>query len=311
MAEIGSKPIWGGSSVVEQHPFKVNVVGPIPTRPTCDNIITMQKFRTFSYVFVKSLTSPSYYTDILKTKFSFSLKYLAFLFLILSIISTVNFGLSTWKYVQQAPEFITKSKDFLKDFYPKELTVNIKDGQVATNVTEPYFIDLPSVFTNHFITIDTKAGIDEFTKYKTMVLVTKTAILYQDDKGNKFYPLTEVKGPVTINQALYLDYYYKALPYLNSLPTLANVAFWAGMVLLPFIMAWASLVSKLIYLLLASVLVLLLAKIMKKQLSYGQIYRLCMHGLTLSILVSTVFSFPFLSTIILLVWMAIVFKRLA
>lgn len=187
--------------------------------------------------------------------------------------------------------------------------VNIKDGEVSTNVTEPYFVDLPGESTSHLLTIDTKANVESFTKYDTAVLVTKNTIVYKDDNGNKFYPLTEVKGPVTVNQALYLDYYYKALPYLNSLPTLVNVAFWAGMVLLPFVVAWSSLVSKLIYLLFASVLVLLLAKIMKKALTYGQVYRLCMHGLTLSILASAVFSFPFMSTIILLVWMAIVFKN--
>ena len=283
----------------------------------------MRKLRTFFHVLFKSATDPGYYRDILKTRFSFSLQYLAFLLFLLSLVTTAK-AVTLWR--SAAPGILRFEKQLEeggKSWYPKDLVVTVKDGLVSTNVKEPYVIDFPvpvpvseDQTITHFITIDTKAQAVDFAKYQSAVMVGGNAIYYRDNNGYKFYPLTDMKGEFVVNKALYDEWMAKALPYIRNLPTAVNWLSGVAIVLLPFVLTFGALASKLTYLSFVSLVVLLLAKLMKKPVGYGAVYRLGMHGLTVPIFLSLVLGafgvrVPLLFTAVFLVWMGVVLSRLA
>lgn len=282
----------------------------------------MKKFQTFFHVLFKSATDPGYYRDILKTRFSFSLKYLAFLLFLLSLVTTARAVASYRAALPRVLAFQKQLEEGGKSWYPKELVVTVRDGVVSTNVREPYTIDFPFRFPGmeqptiaHAITIDTKAQAADFPTYKSLFVVGKNAVYYQDNRGYKFYPLTDMKGEFIINKAAYDEWIGKIAPYLKSIPTIARWLSIVFFIFMPFLVTAGTLVAKLSYLLIVSLIVLLLAKLMKKPVGYGVVYRLGMHGLTVPILLSLVLGasgvrLPLLFTAIFLIWMGLVFSRL-
>ena len=103
----------------------------------------MNKLKTFYRTFAKSISSPKYYKDILKAKFSFSLKYLILLLFIVNLITTIKIGTFLYKYYPQIGPFIGEVKQTVVDFYPQELVLTVKKQKISTNVKEPYNIDFP------------------------------------------------------------------------------------------------------------------------------------------------------------------------
>lgn len=285
--------------------------------------------KTFGRTFVKSLTSPKYYRDILKAKCSFSLKYLVLLLFIVNVLMAIKIGTLVNKYYPQAAPFISEIKQIIIDFYPKELVLTIKKQKIITNVKEPYFIEFPKQlskiiagFYKHLIVIDTKGKVDDYKKYESLILVTADKLVTPDDrtKGNyQVVPLSdkliEVPDGTKINKNLYGEAVGKVLPYFDRIARYIYALILIGIVLIPFVGTAFSLFGKLIYLLPAALLLWLLVKILKKKLNYGKIYCLGMHGLTLPIVVNFglgLFNFhlPLLYSLIFFVWMIVVLVQI-
>ena len=114
----------------------------------------------------------------------------AFLF---SVVATVRYAYSFAAFLPKLPQYVAMAREKGAGFYPKDLVVTVKDGEVSTNVKEPYAIDLPFA-PEHLLVLDTKATAERFNEYKAFVVVGKNTVYYRDDKGYKFYPLTDMKG---------------------------------------------------------------------------------------------------------------------
>ena len=102
----------------------------------------MQKLKIWWYSFIHSLIDPKYYRDILRSKLSFSIQYLGF-FLTLSILililgSLIPNSLNV-KSIFNLPDRI---QTIATNAYPSELVVTIKNGELSTNVKEPYAIHI-------------------------------------------------------------------------------------------------------------------------------------------------------------------------
>lgn len=283
----------------------------------------MRKLRTFFHVLFKSATDPGYYRDILKTRFSFSLQYLAFLLFLLSLVTTAKAAAAYRAALPGILVFQKQLEEGGKSWFPKELVVTVRDGVVSTNVKEPYTIDFPFRFPGmeqptiaHAITIDTKAQAADFPTYKSLFVVGKNAVYYQDNRGYKFYPLTDMKGEFVVNKAAYDEWIGKIAPYFTSIPTIARWLSIVFFILMPVFITAGTLVGKLSYLLIVSLIVLLLAKLMKKPVGYAAVYRFGMHGLTVPLLFSLILGafgvrVPLLFTAVFLMWMGLVLSRLA
>lgn len=278
----------------------------------------MTKLKLFFKVFWKSLTNPPYYQKIARAPFSFSLKYLFFLLFLVSLIEGLILSGRVLFFLPKTPELIARAKTVVKNFYPAELVVVIKNGQLQTNVKEPYFIDFPQelgVSKVHFIVIDTKAKVEDIEKYSTMALVTKDKITTVNDRGYKVYSLKDIKSDVYIDRNLYDQAIKEILPFFDYLPLAIYVLVAFLLLVWPFLGAVFGLVGKLFYLLILSPFFWVIAKVLKSELAYKKVYQISIHATTLPIVLFFVAkllsrtSFPGVYTAALLIFMIVILMR--
>ena len=287
-------------------------------------MFNMGKINTFIHVLKKTFTSPLYYKEILKAPFSFSLKFFIFYFFLFSIISTlfisINFLSKTQSYIRNLPAMLIEA-------YPEELEVKVRNGEVSTNVKEPYKMsvkEVEKVFEENkdnvlgakeedlenILVIDTSGSMEDFEKYKTAVLITKKNIMYVNDQGRyETFPLSEV-GDVTINRSMVETFVGSLAPFLNLV--------FPGLVLFVFIGAFIFIpLGKMTYLLFFALVLWIIAKLMKYVLSFGKAYQM---GLHLVVITTTLFgllslikvniTFPFLQTILLSVLSIVILSKI-
>lgn len=272
----------------------------------------MSKINTFFSTLVKTFTSPAYYLDILKARFSFSLKYFLVFFFLYAIVGTV---ITSLQIVPPVTKFLSVLPSRIESIYPQGLEIYLKDGLLSTNVPEPYSIPI-SVIEKAFsdqvlgtsttdqieniLVIDTKDNAENFRDYKTVVLLTqKSLVTLNDDNSLKMYSFTsDMNG--TLTKAMVSDLISKVAPYLGYVAPLMVGAIFLGLLI-------STPVYYLLYLLFFAFLFWILAKITKVHLTYSKSYQLGLHLCTitatlfglLSLLDLTV-SFPFAQTAILL-----------
>ncbi|MEK7470782.1 MAG: DUF1189 family protein [Patescibacteria group bacterium] len=286
----------------------------------------MAKLKTFYRTFVKSLTKPAYYKDILSAKFSFSLKYLALLLFLISIFGAFRIALGMQDLKPNLPGFIEKEKKVVVNVYPDKLVITLKSGKIFTNVREPYFIEMPEdgrdlgLTASHLVAIDTKGKAEDFQKYNSLVLLTsESAVVSDGQSGFKVYPLRDILKDVPdgaeLNKTIYTALTSQLLPYLDKLPGYLTILAMVAVIFWPFLATLFSLSGHMFYLVFAAFILLLITKVMKKNLTYRKVYQLSLHALTLPILISFALSLygkfvPFLFTAILIVFMIVVIKEL-
>lgn len=282
----------------------------------------MNKLKTWFYVFKRSLTDPSYYKELEKTKLSFSLKYLYLLLIFVFLITGVQFAILAFAVLPTLPSKINEYKQSLIKDYPEGLEIKINNGELSTNQKEPFYVNFPQTRKlmnfkekTNLITIDTKGDINEYPTYNTFILVGKKYIVAPDDNNSyKLYPL-DSEGQTVINKAAYLNFFTKADPFIQALPNIIFAMSLAAFTIFPFFAAGFSLLGKLSYLLILTLFLLLIAALMKKKYKFSTLYRLGIHGLTLPILVGSLLGLfgifiPWLYTLLFLVWMGVVLNKL-
>jgi hypothetical protein len=283
----------------------------------------MGKIKTFFNTFIKSCTSPRYYKDILDAPFGFSLKFFLFFCFLFAIVSTVYISAIAMKPAQM---YLNKLPAILMKIYPQELVVTIKNGEVSTNVKEPYAISIQRVEQifkdekdvlganendiQNIIVIDTNAGVEDFPKYKTAMLLTKGHISYiNDNKNIESVDLSKV-GNMTINRNMVETVMKKIIPFLSFIfPLLIVVVFLFNLFFLP--------VGLMTYLLFFAGVLWLIGKIIKYPLMYKKSYQM---GLHLIVIPTTLFgilgllhinvNFSFMRTILLSVISIVILNKI-
>jgi len=287
------------------------------------------KLKTFFKIFWRSLTDISYYKDIAKAKFSFSLKYLYIFLFFVALARGIVFASSLSFIIPEIPQFIENAKDAARELYPAELVLTFEDGKLSTNVEEPYYIEIPSQFRDgvdadepvSLAVIDTSASVEDLSQYETVFLITETALVAPDDDtrgvgGYRVIPFDDFGDDSealsgVFDRNIYIQVVDQLLPYLDNLPSIVYGLIVGALLVWPFFAGAVSLVGSMIYLLFMTVVVLIFAKIVKRDLEYGKLYQLGMHGATLPILITTVLAgfsiyVPLLYTLIFLVFMGMV-----
>jgi len=258
----------------------------------------MHRLQRFFDILWKSVSDRQYYHDILRASFGFSAKYLLILLFILSLATIMRNAV--W-FIPKFPSVQTgleNIKSTIKTLYPEELVVTISDGVLSTNADEPNRIDIPVSWREalgeddykYLFVIDTKASAQDFDSYNTIFLVTDKSVIYPDQRGYKVSSLTDLSGDTVIDQKKYEAAVSEITPLLNALQSLVAVFLVAYAIFGPFVGSIIAFTGKLIYLLLFTLAVLLIAKILNLPYGYKDLYRLSMHGLTTPILVTYVFS---------------------
>ena|SRR3989339_601711 len=285
----------------------------------------MNPLKTFFYSLKRSLFEPKYYNDVAETNFWFSFKYLWFLIFILTFIKTLTFvGLYLKNRPGIQPE-VNKIMIYAENFYPKELKLQIKNGQLSTNVREPYVFDLEKnklqENQKHFLIIDTKGSIENYPSYNTYVLATKNAAVYPSESRNNkigdtsvFY-FRELKQNFTLDKKTYDNLLNVVKPYATKVNFFVD---WIMLSLSPLFLIFGSLFwtgGAMIRLLFLTFFVWIINLIFKKGYRYGSLYKMGMHAITWPILLNEFFGyikspFPRFFSWIFLVWMLIIlFQR--
>lgn len=244
------------------------------------------KLKTFFVSFKRSLTDFSYYRDIKEAKFSFSLKYLYSLLFIISLFAGVQISASLIYSLPQIPGFVEKIKTSAQGAFPSELKIEVKGGKLSTNAKEPYTIDISGISNEeHFLIIDTKAKAEDIKNLNTLALATESSVVIKADGGYRFFSLDKYKD-VKIDKAVYDATLSKVLPFLDKLPLIVKILAALSILAFPFVGAALSLAGRAIYLVFASILLFVIAKILKKGLSFIKIFQFSLHAVTLPILVT-------------------------
>ncbi len=249
----------------------------------------MSYLKTFFYVLKKSFTSASYYKDVIKAPFGFSLKYFLFFSFLLSLIVTVVISLLILVPLNQ---FLKRFPKILVKVYPAELEIKINNGMVSTNVQEPYVIPLERVSSTldqlkdvkgvssdkmqNILVIDTNASVEDLQKYHTYALLTKQYLSYYKDDGRiETFSLKKIDN-LTINKSLVTNLINKLVPFLNYL----------ALFLIPLIFfgtfAFFTL-GQFIYLLFTALLLFIVGKLISYKISYWKAFQIDLHLATIVI----------------------------
>ncbi|KKP87052.1 MAG: hypothetical protein UR89_C0008G0024 [Candidatus Roizmanbacteria bacterium GW2011_GWA2_35_8] len=237
--------------------------------------------------------TPAYYNDIVKAKFSFSLKYLWFLMFLILVVKSFGYGAS---YIKNRPHIkpgVDKFVIEVSNFYPSELELRIRQGELSTNAKEPYIFDLERKMPSdkHLIVIDTKGSIDNYPSYNTYVLATRKAIIYPSkSQSNRmetsiFY-FKDIENNLTFNRNSFDRIINMAKPYTLKATFYADIFIALAIVTGPIFLSIFTLFGIIFGLLFLNFIVWIFNLLAKKGLSYSTLYRLSMHGVSLPILLS-------------------------
>ncbi len=285
----------------------------------------MQKFNTFKYAFKRSLTDFSYYLEVLKTPFWFSLKYLVLLIFTFIFIQTVFFTVQAALYLPKLPGLLDQIQNRLEAAYPDDLVIMVKNGALTINQPTPYYIDIPEMSEvdgyTHLITIDPEAEVSDFEESRSIVLVTDREIVYPDQQNGstitsyRVMSLREFPEDVVLDERQYQSFISKLEPIFAWIPRIAPFLLLAGVILIPFFGTLLSTAWQLMYLLFLTGIVFLISKVFHLNISFGKLYQLSMHGLTIPLALSFLMTMlgvyiPLVFTSSFLLWMVIIISKL-
>jgi len=282
----------------------------------------MKKLNTFWNTFQRSLLDPSYYKELAKVSFWFSFKYLFFLLACLSLIKSVQLGISFSTFRKNIPSFVTVGMKEMKAIYPKELELRISNGKLYTNVQEPYTIEFPKALGDmegkHLAVIDTKGSADNYPKYNAIFLATRQALVFPDSQNGRestqLYYFSELKRSLYIDYAQYTKIVKEIEPFAKKVPQFIDRFVAIGLLILPLLggLFWAQ--STLFGIVFLTLIVLVIDKIMKTNYGYKSLFLMGIHGATWSILFTflmemTNIKLGFVFNAIFIAWMTFVLVK--
>jgi hypothetical protein len=256
----------------------------------------MAKAPTPALGFFKSLPasvySPAFYAGISKRSFWKGFWYMVgctFLFLLLAALTYVIIPYTTHR------EQIDATIEKFTHVYPEELEIIIQDGQVTTNVEEPYFVSFqelfaewewaqnnPEVFEDvqNLIVIDTVTpySTTQFLDYQTVAWLGLDALYVKDDNGIEAIPLADAKD-VYINKEM-------ADSAVDTIVTQAKamLPFFAIFTFVAFLIGLV--IFRMIYLMIFAVLMLICTSIMGVPNRFEDNYKIGFYAVTLPTFVS-------------------------
>ncbi len=263
------------------------------------------KINTFLYIFKQSISNPNYYLEAANARFSLLFKYIFVFSLFSCILQNVYFVYLFNNISNKLPSIYSELKKSANEVYPDDLEITLKNGELSTNKPDPVFIKIPYSFINILETldpyvnsnedlrstisqynlaiIDTKAQIAEIEKYKTLALFTKNSYAYVSKNSSEkniryeFGMYEKSDKPVTLNKQIVnhnlsqviteLD--NNVIPFFSKVINIFKYTLWVIFIII-------GLPAILISHLFTSLLGLIIAKLLKVNLRYTQVYKMGM-----------------------------------
>lgn len=279
----------------------------------------MGKLSTFIRTLKKSAFSFSYYKDTLDARFSFSLKYFLLFGFILSTLLMLIIGLVL---VPMISEFATRFKSRALTLFPSNLVIDIRNGELFTNTTDPFRMPLPyELITDvppaisdqkqtYLLTIDTNASVEDFNSLQTFILLTKThAVVRDNDSDFRVFSLRDAED-ISIDQLKVNSLFEKILPLLGWMPIVV-------MAIIYFTLLSFFVFIRLMWLLMMALLLFPASQFMGLRLSYQKLYQIGLHAVTLPTLIQIFMlslglipPIPFFFSILFYLYVLVIFAHL-
>jgi hypothetical protein len=235
----------------------------------------MNKLTTFFRTFIQTISNPDYYNDVIKSKFSFSLKYFLVFYLFLSIVTAFHYSIVIKPKLQTLGVNLV---DELNNNYPADMVMDFKNGQLSiTGAPEPVNLPFPQTVNDLVSSSDYKylLSVDTQNTPDSQALLTldkNNFTIHQPDGTQQTIPLSEFHDMTLDKNSLGLT-----TSVLSS--TIAKFIDWS-----PFLVLLAALVGltagSLILLLILSLFTWTVSNILNKHLTYGKSYQLGLHTVT-------------------------------
>ncbi len=255
---------------------------------------------------LSSIYDPAYYKQINNRSLKSSLWYFFKLVFLLALIFSI-FG--SFFILPKFSGFITSNLGSITKSYPADLEVKIDKGLVSTNAVEPYFIPMtidegkPSKeVVKNLLVIDTKTAFDlkQFEDYQTIAWLGKDYVATRDSNNQIKIQRLNSSISFVVDKAKVDLFVQKLQPILR----------YGVFLIVPLILIFLTLFKffgSLFYLIFATLLVWLVAKMLKVSKGYAKSYQIGLHAYTLSVILSffTLFGIlpriTFLPTVLLLI----------
>lgn len=264
--------------------------------------------------FIKAIRSSVYDPDFYKSLESKS-TWSAFIYFIkLNVIVALIFSIGLAITIIPIVFVVTNESNVSKviEFFPAELSIEIKNGQAISNISGPYIIPIKSkvidqtrskITQKNLITIDTTNPFDleQFKSSDSMVYLSKDYFAYQENGGQiKIQPLKGI-GDMTISKNSISSWVGSVIPYVRALLPLAIVC----LIILSFLSLF---IGNIIFTLIASLIVLVIEKVRKINVDFKSIFKKALHLVTAIVLLDlALFIFHFgsiwLVNIVLFLWL--------
>ncbi len=245
-----------------------------------------------------------------------AVKYFFLLMVSVAIITSLVLAVTVTVAWKSAPK-LAEIQQMVADLYPHELVLTWKNGEVSSNVDEPYAILFPKDWLSHqdqkddfpmaenLLVIDTSKSVDanDFERYDTMLILGKDSVGSRDARQGK----VQIQNFSRYNFDDFQLDKEKVLSLVGMLFNFLKWVFLALLFVLPLLIFVGLSVKYLVYLIFGALIIWLVAKLRKVDLTYGTAYKLGLYLLTLPILVNVLSSVvhflnaPFVFTLILAV----------
>ncbi len=227
----------------------------------------------------ESVYNPPFYHKVRGSSFKLSFKYFFKLILLISFVATVFFSV-----VMLPPLTALLSDENINrviGYFPADLTLTMKKGELTTNGKEPIFIDIPQHLNQgaeHFIVIDTTSpvSLETFGTFKSSIWIAKTAIVTKSTSKTTIQS-TATFPDFTLNRDKILSFVSAVRPFIKFIPVVAIVGIFAVL--------FSSYLFYLLYLLIFAFIVMFIAHVKKIELTYGESYRVALHAITLPLII--------------------------
>lgn len=243
-----------------------------------------------------SIYSKSFYEEVKNGQNMPAWMYFIKISLIQTVLLTIIFLLLAVPAINNI--FSTNSKNKIVSYFPEELTVKLKAGQISTNVEEPYKIPYTESFKSemdkdrrdtpkaeNFIVIDTVSpfSMDLYYEYSTEILITKDSLIARKSNGQiTIQPLKSFPDG-ELNRAKIFEWIGLAQPFFKFVIPVTAIFYFT-------VTLFGLFVANLIFLLIASLVVLLILKLQKKSIPYSTIYRQGLYAITALMIIEVLYS---------------------
>jgi hypothetical protein len=253
--------------------------------------------RKFLDTVFKSIWNPHFYETIPSKSLGMSFKYMSKLLLLTSFLSALILSAVVTPF---SKEFNFRVADFLKNKYPTDLEVSIKDGLIETNSSQVYVLDFPEeIFgsvavdfirkdtgLSNFLVLDTVSPMEDLLnieKMNSLIFLTKDRAVFKDGKNGKMTVQSLKEFPnILINKQIVDSYSDRIKQYFAPLMVFFGIMGFLALFVF-------SLIKYFITALIAGLLIWFIAKISKHDEKYWLCFRYAVYGITLPVILGFVF----------------------